>query len=298
MPYKEITIEEVYARDSKLKKEDVTALLEWKDKQYHLPEITELQAALFLHSCYYSNEAAKATIDTYFTVRTLCPDIFGLRTLNHKPLEEAIDTAVLTALPKKTPSGDTVILGRLMDPNSAHYNPPEQCKMFDVITLINLHEKGPMNGVQIVIDMSQSTFGHFIKVSPVLMKKLLYYLQEGMPIRLKKIHLINIASFVDKVLALVKPFMKKELFDSLAIHSDIKTLYTDIPQDILPAEYGGSCDSFTVIQDQLKNKLREYESLLKFQENQLVDESKRQGARKNAEDLFGVEGSFKKLEVD
>lgn len=34
-----------------------------------------------------------------------------------------------------------------------------------------------------------------------------------MPVRISGIHFINSPSFIDKVLTLIKPFMKKELLD-------------------------------------------------------------------------------------
>jgi hypothetical protein len=36
-------------------------------------------------------------------------------------------------------------------------------------------------------------------------------LQEGLPVRLKGIHVLNTASFVDHLMRLIKPFLNKEL---------------------------------------------------------------------------------------
>lgn len=41
--------------------------------------VAELEAIFFFHSCKCDIEAAKKCIDTYFTVRTMCPEFFGNR---------------------------------------------------------------------------------------------------------------------------------------------------------------------------------------------------------------------------
>lgn len=74
-------IQKVYHDNPDLKKEDVEILEKWINKQPHLPEVTELQLITFLHSCYYRIEATKVTIDNFFTLRTLTPELFYLPTV-------------------------------------------------------------------------------------------------------------------------------------------------------------------------------------------------------------------------
>ncbi|XP_056646739.1 uncharacterized protein LOC130451618 [Diorhabda sublineata] len=298
MSDKEINVEEIYEKDSKLKRKDVESLLDWIEKQPHLPHITELQAILFLHSCDYRNEAAKTTIDTYFTVKTLCYDMFNPRTLKNSLLLESLNCTLVAVLPQLAPSGDTVMLTKILNSDPAKYNLKEQCKYFDVVTMLYLHQYGPVNGLQIICDMNQSTIGHVLKINPVIAKKFLFYLQEALPVRIKYIHIINVASFVDKLLAIIKPFMKKELLDALLLHTDMETFYKYVPKEILPVDYGGCCQNVQKLRNDLENNMAECEDLLKFQENQQVDESKRQGPMKNEANMFGIQGSFKKLEVD
>lgn len=64
-------VEKIYQKDLNLKKEDINQLKEWLKKQPHLPKATEEQLIWFLHSCFYSIEKAKTTIDAFFTIRTI-----------------------------------------------------------------------------------------------------------------------------------------------------------------------------------------------------------------------------------
>lgn len=57
--------------------------------------------------------------------------------------------------------------------------------------------------------------------------------------RLKGLHFLNTVSFMDKILALMKPFMKKELMDVLYLHSSVDTFTKFVPLELLPNECGG-----------------------------------------------------------
>uniref|UniRef100_A0A6P7G5V8 Alpha-tocopherol transfer protein-like isoform X1 n=1 Tax=Diabrotica virgifera virgifera TaxID=50390 RepID=A0A6P7G5V8_DIAVI len=298
MQFNEIAVEEVYRRDEKLKKEDVQALMEWMGKQPHLPKATELQVASFLHSCYYSNEAAKNSIDAYFTVKSLCPDIFSSRTINDNILRATVDTQLFVVLPELTPAGDAVILSRKIDPDPRNFHMIGQLKLMDIVPLLHSYQYGPAKGFQLIIDMELTSLGHLLRINPSYVKKFAYYLQEGMPIRLKQIHFINLVPFMDKVFSFIKPVMKKELIDLFLVHTKMESLYEHIPQKLLPEEYGGNIESILVLKENVRNLIKNSENYLKFQESQLIDESKRQGSSKYQEDLFGAEGSFKKLDID
>lgn len=71
-----VTLEEELKKNPELSRVDLESLREWCAKQPHLPEITDTELALFLHSNYYRIEPTKKTIDAYFTMRTHVPDFF------------------------------------------------------------------------------------------------------------------------------------------------------------------------------------------------------------------------------
>ncbi|KAL3271231.1 hypothetical protein HHI36_021725 [Cryptolaemus montrouzieri] len=287
-----------YQKDSKLKKEDIDSLRVWAEKQPHLPKISELQYILFLQSCYYSNEQAKSAIENYFTVRSMCKDIFANGNPKDHALQMAIDVGLVHILPKLTPRNHKVVFMRLMETSPDRYIYLDQVRMFDMIITLAMHMDGTNEGMDMVFDMDGSVFGHLLKFNPSVAKKYLYYLQEGLPIRLRSIHIINAQSWIDKMLGLIKPLMKKELYDMINIHTTMDTFYKIVPQEMLPKEYGGSEDSTEVLLEKGRSTLEKNEEFFKMQEKQVTDESKRVEKAKDYNKIFGLEGTFKKLEVD
>lgn len=79
---------------------------------------------------------------------------------------------------------------------------------------------------------------------------------------------------------------------------DYTILHDAIGKDILPEEYGGSNGSLL---DHTESVVSLFESKIDWLKNQTqfkADESKRPGKPKNYSDIFGMEGSFRQLNVD
>lgn len=287
-----------YEKDPKLKKEDIDGLRSWAEKQPHLPEISELQYILFLQSCYYSNEQAKSAIENYFTVRTLCKDMFSDENPKDPGIQMALDVGLVAFLPKLAPSGYKVIFMKLLDTNPDRYIYIDQCKMFDMIVNLAMNLQGTNEGLHIVFDFEGSSFAHLLRINPSISKKHLFYVQEALPVRLKDIHIINAPSWIDKALAIFKPFIKKELFDMINIHSSMESFYKIVPQEMLPKDFGGSAGSCNELREKNRTSLENNMEFFKEHAKQITDESKRIEKSTDFNKIFGLEGTFKKLEVD
>lgn len=72
--------------------------------------------------------------------------------------------------------------------------------------------------------------------------------QEAMFIRLQEFHFINAPSFMDKVLMMYRPFMKKKLLDMIKVHqTNADSLDKVVDKSILTKELGGNYKDCTTL---------------------------------------------------
>jgi hypothetical protein len=100
------------------------------------------------------------------------------------------------------------------------------------------------------------------KICIILKKKLFKFtfkIQEAAPIKIIQNHFINCPPIMEKLLALIKPFLNKEVLESLKIHTTLESLHECIPKELLPTEYGGDDFSLEELHPQIKAWLEEDE---------------------------------------
>lgn len=128
-----------------------------------------------------------------------------------------------TELPGLSKQGYKILFAKLIDTDPSHYSFEDSCKYFfmesDLIGLRN----GICDGYIFIGDSANVSLGHVGRINPMGMKKLVTYIQEGIPVRLKGIHFINTPSVMDVIINMAKPFMKKEFWNMVR---DIEILHT------------------------------------------------------------------------
>ncbi|XP_071638276.1 alpha-tocopherol transfer protein-like [Temnothorax longispinosus] len=301
---KRISYEEEKKKNPELKDSDIQILKDWAMKQSHLPKILDVEYVLFLHSNYYRIEAAKNTIEEYYTSRTHMPEFFSDRDpLGTKQLREIFKVVASMTLPMTTKEGYKLVYSRLIDYEPSRFVYNDVMKYFSMVVDLWLYTEGTAEGHIIIIDMAGVTFAHAGRLSPMGIKRYLYYLQEAIPIRLKGLHFINTNAVMDIILSMMKPFMKKELMEVLHIHptnSTKDTLATFVPLEAFPCDIGlgGKAKPLKEQQEEILKKIEDHrEWYLQDEITGRVNEALRVGKSKTM-DLFGVEGSFKKLDID
>ncbi|XP_031330963.1 alpha-tocopherol transfer protein-like [Photinus pyralis] len=297
MPLNYASVDLEYEKNKELRRDDVRHLQDWLEKLPHMPEISELELIFFLKSCEFRVEMTKTTIDNCYTMKGLSPEIFARRDL--KTLQATLDNVILLPLPKLTSEGYQVFYTKLNSEDPSLYVFADMVKCNDVVMRVTLLQKGTVAGLVYIFDMEGFTLSHIARMHITELRKVLFYLQDGLPMQLVQFHFINADSRLDKLMMIIKPFLKKKLFERMHFHTDpAKTLYEYVPQECMPKEFGGLDRSIRELQDEVRARLNDTSDFIEEDEKRVIDESKRLQKSSRFDHVFGMEGTFKKLELD
>jgi hypothetical protein len=110
-----------------------------------------------------------------------------------------------------------------------------------------------------ICDLSRFTFKHFLKIAGSLSITKAYskYVQDAAPVKMIQNHFVNCSPAMSTMFNLLKPFMKKEVLESVKIHTSFETLHESLPKEILPIEYGGTAGSIDDLHDEFVKKIEE-----------------------------------------
>lgn len=135
----------------------------------------------------------------------------------------------MVSLPKLTPEGYRLLCYRLSDTDPSRMNFAEAVKTFCMFNDVQISKDGPIEGYIVIFDMKGVRLGHLARVQFGPLRTFMSYIQDAHPVRLKKIYIVHTASFINQVMALVKPLIRSELLGLLQF-------CTSGPIDILGAD--------------------------------------------------------------
>ncbi|KAJ8711524.1 hypothetical protein PYW07_008766 [Mythimna separata] len=300
-PIQPFSLEEEYKKSTKITPEDIKKFRDWVDTQPHLPSehITDMDLILTYHCCHRSSEVSKQVLDLHYTLKTLFGNFFKDRVVDDKILN-TYSLYVLTLLEVRAYDNSAVLFCRLLDTDPKKFIFAEALRACLMLVDIWQYEQGTWPGFVILIDLDQCTLGHIARLDLQSVQQFLYFLQEAMLLKIKSLHFLNAPSFMDKLMMILRPFLKKELLDMLFIHQvGSKTLEKYLPMEGLPKGAGGQYKSLVQCRDDVVAKVKNSKDFILAENKKRVVEAKRPGKPKTISDIFGgVEGSFKKLDID
>lgn len=131
--------------------------------------------------------------------------------------------------------------------------------MMSDVRLITPDTKTLTDGEIPIFDMARVSYRHLTKIVLSTLRLYMKYTQEAHPVRVRQIHIINCNPIIDKIIYLIKPFVRTENFKMINFHTpESTTLFKFIPKEFLPIEYGGSVGSLETMKQFWMNKLESH----------------------------------------
>ncbi|KAJ2949511.1 hypothetical protein O0L34_g15433 [Tuta absoluta] len=221
---------------------DIASIREWLAKEDYLPEdFSDMMIRKFLHSCYGSLERTKKCIERFATTRSTMPEIYTSRDVMKPNLQTAFS---ITAITTYEADGNEILIHELNDPGLEKFNFYDLMKTFGIQAdyWLRHHPVFP-EGHIIILDIKEYTLKVIPKVNIMLFRDYLLFLLEGMPVRVKEVHVVNCPSFVDKLYALVKPILPEDIRNIIRFHQTTEILHKYVNKKYLPIEFGGEAQS-------------------------------------------------------
>ncbi|XP_017840751.1 alpha-tocopherol transfer protein [Drosophila busckii] len=283
--------------------QDIAALRLWIEQQPHLKARTNDQFLVnFLRGCKYSLEKTKSKLDRFYTLRTKFPSYFLAHNVDVDELLKLFSFGTFIVLPRPlNDNGPRIILLRMAayDPDKYQFADINRAAGLMFQIMLDEDDYTTVNGTMTIVDLDNVKAGHFLQMTPTTTKKLVVFQEEALPVRTKATHFINLPTGFDTIFNMFKPMMSKKQQGRLHVHgSNLKSLYKHIPQEYLPVEYGGANGSIAEIVKDWEKRIDAYRDYWVEEQQYGTDESLRAGKPVDFESLFGLEGSFRQLNVD
>ncbi|GBP34439.1 Alpha-tocopherol transfer protein-like [Eumeta japonica] len=148
-----------------------------------------------------------------------------------------------------------------------------------------------------LMDVKDISLKFITKFNVSVARKLSKFQEEAMPIRLKQVHIVNAPPFIDKLYALMKPFMKQEYINMVHFHPpNSASLYKYIDKDELPNDYGGTAGAMDDLMKRTLKLMLDRRDILTSETFWKSGENKKSKDNKSADDL--ATGSFRSLAID
>ncbi|XP_061392147.1 clavesin-1-like [Musca vetustissima] len=154
-------------------------------------------------------------------------------------------------------------------------------------------------GTVYIVDMSQITTGHILQLTPPFVMKVVTYYENTLPLRVKAIYCINVHKLAEQLLKLILSCMGEKLRRRVFIcGKNFDSIYQGLPPKYFPQDYGGENGRLEELCADFNKKWDEYREYFQDNIHYGTVESLRTGKPIDFDGLFGMGGSFRKLDVD
>ncbi|XP_022914322.1 alpha-tocopherol transfer protein-like [Onthophagus taurus] len=153
-----------------------------------------------------------------------------------------MNTDVLNIFPNRDHKGRRILMVKM----GGNWKPSEIStdQILKILYMLHLaamlEPETQIRGAVVIMDYKDMGMKQVTAVSPGFAMKLMTFIQEAMPLRLKEIHMVNNPMLFNMVWKIIKPLVKEKLNKRIHFHgSKMDSLHGFIPPSHLPEDYGG-----------------------------------------------------------
>lgn len=194
----------------------------------------------FLRFTNFDVESALAMARKYYKIKSSCPKV--LKDLVPSDEAKSLGQNLVVALPHKDTTGRPILLIKLgaWDPSSL----PQFRFQRAVNVWLEHLTRDPVTqtaGISAILDFSGWTASKILACEIGLVRQACRLVQECLPLKITKVHVVKQPKTFNVFFALLKPFFNKEELSRFQLHGDnFEKMHLDVPRNILPEEYGGT----------------------------------------------------------
>lgn len=288
---------EQYGKTQESIEEDMNIIKEWMKKQPHLPEINDdvrLESLLLRNK--FRIEKTKVKIDNYFTLRGIYPEFLEPFS-DENMFSNIMKGGLYVPMPEMTDKQERVMVYQIFGTDPDHFNMFDWCSYIIMLADLSMSHDYCI-GERIIKDWKGMTMGHLKKMEPSAIAKMLKLHQQAYSSRIISFEYINCPPFMDLLLQLFKPIFKEKIYNRITIHKDMESLHKAIPKKYLPKDLGGEKESLMDLHEEWKKEIKHQQKFLVDNAKIVSNEKLRVGKVLFESELYGTEGTFKKLNLD
>ncbi|XP_037813914.1 alpha-tocopherol transfer protein-like [Lucilia sericata] len=285
--------------------EDLKALRTWIEQQPHLNARLEEQFLIqYLRGCKYSLEKAKTKLDLFFTLKSKFPDLFNVTDINEARFRKINNKGFGLALPQPlNEQGPRIFFLTFEgDIGKGLYDIEDLFRVMNAMHEIFIVDDSYacINGIVYILDLKNISLNMASKFTPSFLRKIVQFYEKSLPLRIKACHMLNTPGFFHSVLSILLPLLSEKLRKRMFVYGQNYTddLEKNIPKKYLPTYLGGDNGVREQLIKDFDQKWLEYKDYFKQNENYGTEELLRPGKPIDFDSMYGLGGSFRKLDVD
>ncbi|XP_043798221.1 retinaldehyde-binding protein 1 [Apis laboriosa] len=149
--------------------------------------------------------------------------------------------------------------------NPSAVNSDQMFRLFYLIhQLAMLEPETQIYGSVVIMDFEGMTMKQVMGITPSFCMRLLNFIQDAIPLRLKEIHIVKQPLLFNMVWQMIKPLVREKLKNRLYFHgSKMSSFHNYIPATYLPENYGGELPKINYTSADWYPVLLKYEDKIK-----------------------------------